>query len=74
MTVHLQWIGEKPGKRVDELRVGDVIMWNGGATSEVLELTPTATGKSITATLRESGDGRVVNRQMRATRYVAMAE
>lgn len=72
-TVQIQSIGKRPGKAVKDLKRGDVIMWNFGYTSTVLELIPSKTGKTITAVLHENASGKVVNRKMGANRLVAMA-
>ena len=48
MTVKLQGIYNKQeAKAVKELKTGDVIMWNYGYTSTVVDLIPSKTGKSI---------------------------
>ena len=38
--VHLQYVGDVPGKPVESLKPGDRIMWNGGAMSTVVEVRP----------------------------------
>lgn len=35
MTTHIQFVGEVPAKPVEELRAGDVTVWNGGSEREV---------------------------------------
>ena len=72
--VQLQSIGWVPGKPVKELKRGDVIMWNFGYTSIVLDLLPSKTGKTIVAVLKESESGHIVNRKMGANRLVAIAD
>lgn len=64
---------EYESKRVNELQVGDVIAWNYGYTSQVVELIPSKTGKTFTVMLRSTHDGIVRDRKMVATRLVAMA-
>ena len=71
--VQLQSIGKVPGKPVKDLQRGDVIMWNFGYTSTVLDLIPSKTGKTIVAVLKESASGNIVNRKMGADRLVAIA-
>ena len=47
MTVKLQGIYNKQeAKAVKELKTGDVIMWNYGYTSTVVDLIPSKTGKT----------------------------
>ena len=56
MTIKLQGIyGEQPAKHVKDLRVGDIIQWNFGYTSTVVELIPSKTGKMILCKLLENG-------------------
>ena len=54
MTIKLQGIyNQQAAKAAKELKTGDVIVWNYGYTSTVVDLIPSKTGKTITAT--ESG-------------------
>lgn len=69
--VRLQGIGLCDGKPVKELKVGDVIEWNFGYTSTVLELHPTKTGKQINVLLK-SDSGMISNRRMGSERLVAV--
>ena len=73
MTVQLQGVyGQQPAKAVKELKIGDVIMWNFGYTSTVVELIPSKTGKTITCMLKSNQDGCIRNRKMCAERLVAV--
>ena len=65
--------GEQKEKAVEDLRIGDVIMWNYGYKSEVVELIPSKTGKTITYMLRSLQDNIVRDRKMGAKRKVAIA-
>lgn len=56
-----------------ELKTGDVIMWNYGYTSTVVDLIPSKTGKTITCLLKSNQDGVVRERKMGAERLVAIA-
>ena len=48
MTVKLQGIYNKQeAKAVKELKTGDVIMWNYGYTSTVVDLIPSKTGRQV---------------------------
>ena len=60
-------------KAVKELKTGDVIMWNYGYTSTVVDLIPSKTGKTITCLLKSNQDGVVRERKMGAERLVAIA-
>ena len=51
----------------------DVIMWNYGYTSTVVDLIPSKTGKTITCLLKSNQDGVVRERKMGAERLVAIA-
>lgn len=45
-TVKLQGInGQQKGTKTKDLKIGDVIVWNFGYKSEVVEITPSKTGK-----------------------------
>lgn len=46
-TIHLQKIGKKEAVTAQELKVGDILMWNFGYTSTVIEILK-ETAKSIT--------------------------
>lgn len=63
---------ELPAKAVKDLKVNDIITWNFGYKSQVVDLTPTKSGKSYNVSLKSLQDGIVRNRQMRATRLVAV--
>ena len=41
-TAHLQGIGQHAAKAAAELKAGDVIVWNFGQTSQVIEVAATA--------------------------------
>ena len=69
-TVQLQGIGKKPGKAARDIKPGDVLIWNYGFKSLVIDVSSSASGKTITATLKEDS-GKIVNRIMRANRLVA---
>ena len=70
--VHLQGVGNKPAKKVCELKVGDVIAWNWGYTSTVVDLIPNKSRKSIKCMLKDA-DGIVRDRMMRSETLVAIA-
>ena len=72
--IKLQGIhGKRKAKAVKELNKGDVIMWNYGYTSEVVEVIFSKTGKMATVMLKSNTDGVVRDRKMRADRLVAIA-
>lgn len=73
MTVKLQGIyGKLPAKAVKELKIGDIIIWNYGYTSTVVDLVPSKTGKTITCILKSNKDGIVRDRKMGAETLVAI--
>ena len=55
------------------VKTGDVIMWNYGYTSTVVDLIPSKTGKTFTCLLKSNQDGVVRERKMGAERLVAIA-
>ena len=70
--IKLQGIYEmKEAKEVKDLKIGDVITWNYGYQSEVVEMIPSKTGKTYTVMLKSLSDGIVRDRKMKATRLVA---
>ena len=72
--IKLQGIhGMRKAKAVRELNKGDVIMWNYGYTSEVVEVIFSKTGKTATVMLKSNTDGVVRDRKMGANRLVAIA-
>ena len=74
-TVKLQGIhGEKKGTPTKNLKVGDVIIWNFGYKSEVVDIIPSKTGKTITFMLKSLESGNVNSRKMGADRLVVIEE
>ena len=63
---------ELPAKAVKDLKVKDIITWNYGFKSQVVDLKPSKSGKTYNVSLKSLQDGIVRNRQMRATRLVAV--
>ena len=72
MKIRLQGTGWHEASPVRELKIGDIIEWNFGYTSEVLKLTPTKTGKQITVTMRSHDTGNINDRRMGADRLVVI--
>ena len=74
-TVKLQGIsGQQKGTPTKDLRVGDIIIWNFGYKSEVTEIIPSKTGKTITFMLKSLESGNVNSRKMGADRLVVIEE
>lgn len=72
-TVKLQGIhGQHEGTAVKNLKVGDVIVWNYGYKSEVMEIIPSKTGKTVTVILKSLESGNVNPRKMGAERLVVV--
>ena len=72
-TVKLQGIhGEKQGTPTKDLKVGDVIVWNYGYKSEVVEIIPSKTGKTITFMLKSLESGKISPRKMGSDRLVVV--
>lgn len=66
--IKLQGIYEKKqGKEVKDLKKGDIITWNYGYQSEVVEMIKSKTGKTFTVMLKSLQDGIVRERKMKAT-------
>ena len=74
-TVKLQGIyGAKEGTPTKNLKVGDVLIWNYGYKSEVVEILPSKTGKTITFMLKSLESGNISPRKMGADRLVVVEE
>ena len=74
-TVKLQGIhGEQKGTPTKDLIIGDVIVWNYGYKSEVVEIIPSKTGKTITFMLKSFESGNISPRKMEADRLVVIEE
>ena len=74
-TVKLQGIhGAQKGTPTKNLKVGDVIVWNYGYKSEVVEIIPSKTGKTITLMLKSFESGNISPRKMGADRLVVIDE
>lgn len=57
-------------KEVKDLKIGDVITWNYGYQSKVVNMIPSKTGKTITLSLESLDDNIVRTRKMKATTLV----
>lgn len=72
-TIKLQGIsGQQTGTATKDLKIGDVIIWNYGYRSEVVEILPSKTGKTITFMLRSFESGNINARKMGADRLVVV--
>lgn len=72
-TIKLQGIsGQHEGTEAKNLKIGDVIVWNYGMKSEVVEIIPSKTGKTITFMLKSHQDGEIRSRKMGAERLVVV--
>lgn len=72
-TVKLQGIsGHREGTPTKKLKIGDVIVWNFGYKSEVVEINPSKTGKTITFMLKSFESGGISPRKMGADRLVVV--
>lgn len=71
-TVKLQGIGgEKDATEVKNLEIGDFIVWNYGYRSEVVEILPSKTAKTVNL-LVKGQDGEVRSRRMGVNRLVVV--
>ena len=74
-AVKLQGIyGAKEGTPTKDLKVGDVLIWNYGYKSEVVEILPSKTGKTITFMMKSIESGKITPRKMGADRLVVVEE
>lgn len=71
--IHLQGVGAVRGKEAKDIRAGDVIMWNYGYTSLVLDNpTLSKSGKSVTVVFKDTHNGKIHDRQFRINKTVAI--
>lgn len=74
-TIKLQGIyGHKEGTPTRDLKISDVIVWNYGYKSEVVEIIPSKIGKTITFMLKSFESGNITPRKMGANRLVVVDE
>lgn len=66
--IRLQGIYEE--KEVKDLNIGDIITWNYGYQSKVVNMTPSRTGKTVTLSLESLGDNAIRSRKMKTTTSV----
>lgn len=72
-TVKLQGIsGHQAGTQAKDLKIGDVIVWNYGYKSEVVDIIPSKTGKTITFSLKSFESGNINARKMGADRLLVV--
>ena len=72
-TVKLQGIsGQQKGTAAKDLKIGDVIIWNYGYKSEVVEIIPSKTGKTITFMLKSFESGNINACKIGADRLVVI--
>lgn len=69
-TVTLQSVGHVLGEAAMNVKVGDVLMWNFGGTSEVLDVKEVS--KQFIEVTEKSKSGYVGNRRMKKTRLVVI--
>lgn len=72
--IHLQGIGKVQAIPAKELKIGTVMMWNYGYTSEVLEITPLKSGKTIRVKMLEHSDNKEYMRDFRIDSLVAITD
>ena len=74
-TIKLQGIsGQQKGTPAKDLKVGNVIIWNYGYKSEVVEIIQSKTGKTITLMLKCLESGNINPRKMGSDRLVVVDE
>lgn len=66
--------GHHKGTPAKELKIGDVLVWNGGETSEVVGMKPSKTGKTIVFQMKSTQDGEVRDRRMNAETLVVVQD
>lgn len=74
MEIRLQGIGMVKGTQAIEIKLHDVLMWNTGSTSEVVNIVISKTGKTMVITTKCFDDWtkeyKLYERKMTSTRLV----
>lgn len=63
---------ELPAKAVKDLKIGDIMTWNFGYKSQVVDLKPSKSGKSYEISEKDLQDGIVRIRRKKATTLVVV--
>jgi hypothetical protein len=71
-TVKLQGMGRMKGTKAEDVRVGDVLLWNQGGSSQVLSITPK--GKKSLLWKTRTADNREWERTVRKNRLVVVSK
>lgn len=72
-TIKLQGIsGQQIGTQTKDLRVGDIIVWNYGYKSEIVDIIPSKTKKTFTFILKSFESGNINARKMGTNRLVVV--
>ena len=66
--------GHHKGTPAKELKIGDVLVWNYGETSEVVGMKSSKTGKTIVFQMKSAQDGEVRDRRMNAETLVVVQD
>lgn len=66
--------GHHKGTPAKELKIGDVLVWNYGETSEVVGMEPSKTGKTIVFQMKSTNDGEVRDRRMNVETLVVVQD
>ena len=70
-TIHLQYVGAYPAKPVQDLKIGETVVWNFGSTSKVTGFIRETKAQLIVEFTDEHGTH---ERRMKKTRLVACRE
>lgn len=72
--IHLQGVGKVDAKKAENLKVGDITMWNYGGTETVEKIEKSKSGNMLTITIKSSESGKLYERKMKSDRLVGIAE
>lgn len=72
MKMRLQGIGMCEAVEASNLKIGDVVIWNYGYKSQVVDIIPSKTGKTATFKMLSLTSGEVHDRKMSMTRPVVI--
>ena len=72
--IQLQSVGQVDARKISNLKVGDIIMYNFGHTAKITKIEPSKTGKTFKVTTKSSESGYIGERKYGADRLVGIAE
>ena len=73
-SVSLSSYGKADAYKASKIRKGDILLWNYGSTSKVIDVKPTKSGKSVEITTRSSKSGEKFKKTYKNDRLLAITK